>query len=320
MSKVFKSIILLIFSFSAIAADSPAGVFITLGTAGGPNAEVTRSQPANALVVGSDVYLVDAGDGAGGQLAKAGFLVERVKGLFISHLHFDHTGGVLALLGLRLQLNAPETLDIYGPPGTGKFIEGLLEGMAPAMDAAYGLPGQTWPSKLNVMELVHGSTVELAGASVKVAENTHYIIEGNDQSDLPHEEGYVSLSYRFDLANRSIVYTGDTGPSRAVTELAANAAILVSEMMDVPLVLEDIKRTRPNMPPQMLAGVSAHLNPHHLTPQQVGELAAAANVKELVITHFVPSVTSPIDERKYRNMIREHFDGEVIFASDLDRF
>ena len=105
-----------------------------------------------------------------------------------------------------------------------------------------------------------------------------------------------------------------------MTELAAGADVLVSEMMDVPLVLDSIKRTRPNMPAPMLAGIAAHLNPHHLTPQQVGEMAAAANVKELVITHFVPSVTSQQDERKYRNMIREFFKGEIVFASDLDRF
>lgn len=320
MSKLSKCLFLLMFSLSSIAAESPNGEFITLGTAGGPNAEVTRSQPANALVIGNDVYLVDAGDGANGQLAKAGYLVEQLDGLLISHLHFDHTGGVLAILGLRLQLNAPEALDIYGPPGTKQFIDGLLAGMAPAMEAAYGLPGQTWSSNLNVTELVDGATFELAGASVRVAENTHYIIEGSDQSDLPDEEGYVSLSYRFDLANKSIVYTGDTGVSEAIEELAADADVLVSEMMDISLVLEGIQRTRPNMPAQMLAGIAAHLRPHHLTPQQVGELAEAANVKELVITHFVPSVTSQADERKYRSMIRENFHGEIIFASDLDRF
>lgn len=319
MNDLLKGIFLVLMAIPAMAAESPQGEFITLGTAGGPNAEVTRSQPANALVIGSDVYLVDAGDGAGGQIVKAGFLLDQVKGVFLSHLHFDHTGGVLAVLGLRMQLNVPHTLEIYGPPGTQKFIDGLLAGMAPAMEASYGMPGATWPAFINVTELTDGATVALPGASVRIAQNTHYI-PGPDATELPKDEGYVSLSYRFSLADRSIVYTGDTGPSQAVTELAKDADVLVSEMMDVPLVLEGIQRTRPNIPQQQLAGIAAHLTAHHLTPQQVGELADAADVKELVITHFVPSVTSQADERKYRNMIREHFAGEIIFASDLDRF
>lgn len=316
MHKFVASLFLAMMSLPAVAAEASSGQFITLGTAGGPVAEVSRAQPANALVIGSDVYLVDAGDGAATQVAKAGYVLEQVKGLFISHLHFDHTGGVLALLGLRMQVNASQTLQIYGPPGTRKFIDGLLEGMRPAMEAAYGLPGQTWPSKINITELVDGATVAITGANIKVAENTHYIAG----PDLPREEGFVSLSYRFDLADRSIVFTGDTGPSKAVEELAVNADILISEMMDTPLVLENIKRTSPNMPPQMLAGVEAHLRPHHLTPQQVGQMAAAAGVKEVVITHFVPSVSSRDDERKYRKIIREYFSGEITFARDLDRF
>ncbi len=316
MHKALIALLLLTLLAPAHAADNQSGEFITLGTAGGPNAEVTRAQPANALVIGEDVYLVDAGDGANGQLAKAGFILEQVKGLFISHLHFDHTGGVLAVLGLRLQLNAPEPLVIYGPPGTSTFIDGLLAGMAPAMQAAYGLPGQTWVSDVSVIELADGSTVELPGATVRVAENTHYVSD----FQLPEEQGYISLSYRFDLPTRSIAYTGDTGPSQAVETLARGADILVSEMMDTPLVLADIQRTRPNIPPQVLAGVEAHLRPHHLTPQQVGQLASAAGVSELVITHFAPSVSSQADARKYRNLIREHFNGEIIFANDLDRF
>ncbi len=151
-------------------------------------------------------------------------------GFFISHLHFDHTGGVLALLGLRMQTNVPQMLEIYGPPGTKRFIDGLLEGMDPAMKAAYGLPGQTWPANLNVTELVDGSSVELPGASVSVRENSHYIAG----PELPDAEGYISLSFRFNLADRSITYTGDTGPSEAVIELAVNTDVLVSEMMDIP--------------------------------------------------------------------------------------
>ena len=53
-------------ALSAETGGEPAtkNQFITLGTAGGPEAELDRAQPANALIVGTDVYLVDAGDGA----------------------------------------------------------------------------------------------------------------------------------------------------------------------------------------------------------------------------------------------------------------
>jgi hypothetical protein len=47
---------------------------------------------------------------------------------------------------------------------------------------------------------------------VTVAENSHFsLLEGNTD----RAEG-VALSYRFDLADRSSVYTGDTCPSKAV--------------------------------------------------------------------------------------------------------
>jgi len=62
VNKLYQSIFLLIFSLPALAAELSSGQFITLGTAGGPNAEVARSQPANALLIGNDVCLVDADD------------------------------------------------------------------------------------------------------------------------------------------------------------------------------------------------------------------------------------------------------------------
>jgi hypothetical protein len=62
------------------AAPAPAAQWITLGTAGGPVASPSRSQPANLLVTGEGVYLVDCGDGCVEQLAKAHIPLDRVKG------------------------------------------------------------------------------------------------------------------------------------------------------------------------------------------------------------------------------------------------
>lgn len=308
--------LLLAGSCIACAQEQPANVFITLGTAGGPITEANRSQPANTLLVGDDLYLVDAGDGAAGQLAKAGFLIQQVRGLFLSHLHFDHTGGVMALLGLRMQLNADSTLMIYGPPGTQTLIDGLLEAMDPIMKAAYGMPGQAWGAQVDVVELVDGSTVELAGLTVTAAQNSHFKIPNGSISD----EKATSLSFRFDMASRSIAFTGDTGPSKAVEELAQGADILVSEMMDIPAVLANVLRITPDMPEQQYRGIEWHLTAHHITPQQVGEMAANAGVAHVVVTHMAPNIRDEATAARYRQQISETFDGEITIADDLERF
>ncbi len=292
--------------------------FILLGTASGPNSEATRAQPANALLVGGQLYLVDAGDGAVAQLAKANLRVPAVRAVFLSHLHFDHTAGMLAVVGLRMQLEARGTLRVYGPPGTKTFIDGLMAASAPAMRAGYGIPGQGWSADVQTVELQNGSVVTVDGFKVTVAENSHFSMpEGNaDRAEA------TSLSYRFDLADRSIVYTGDTGPSTAVAALARGADLLVSEMIDVDGVLGAMRPggargAAANAAP---TGFEWHMHAHHMTPSQVGELAKAAEVKRVVITHFAPNPTGPEQARRYLDEIHAQFPGDVQLGADLGRY
>ncbi|MDV2978479.1 UNVERIFIED_CONTAM: MFS transporter [Actinomycetes bacterium ARC8] len=99
---------------------------VTLGTAGGPrwwtgeNAG-KRAGISTAVVVGDSVYLVDAGTGVGNQLMKAGFTPANLRGIFLTHLHSDHTIDLasLAIFGMFTLPAGKAPISIIGPGDRG---------------------------------------------------------------------------------------------------------------------------------------------------------------------------------------------------------
>lgn len=293
--------------------------FVTLGTHGGPMSNPTRSQPANVLTIGRDAYMVDIGDGGVQQMAKVGIILPQMKGVFLSHLHFDHTGGLAALLGLRLQLRIKGKLPIYGPPGTKDLVAGLVSEMKPAAQVGYGIVGQGYDDpagSVEVFEVFDGQAINVGGMTVKVRQNTHYDYPAGSEMD----KRFKSVAFRFDLADRSIVYTGDTGPSKAVEELAKGADMLVSEMIDEAATVDAVRKSAPNADDQRIRNVVQHLSTHHLTPTEVGKLAKAAGVKSVVITHLAGDNPTGADFMRYLKDISAVYSGAVIIAKDLDQF
>ena len=299
--------------------DGTAGDRIPLGTGAGPVTSSPRPQPANLLRFAGRDYLVDVGDGAAGQSGKAGVQTKAIDAIFISHLHFDHTAGLAGILGLRFQTNSRDPLTIYGPPETQQLVDGILAGMEPGATANYGVAGAApvdHRALIRVVELRDGDSIDVDGMTVTVRENTHYSFpEGSELA-----ARFQSFSYRFDLPGRSIVYTGDTGPSATVEELASGADLLVVEMMDIPLSIGRMIAANPGIPEKVSRAMQSHLSEHHLSPTHVGELATRAGVGSVVVTHFSGWEKKQPGHLRYLQEIAAHYDGPYLIADDMDAF
>jgi len=55
----------------------------------------------------------------------------------------------------------------------------------------------------------------------------------------------------------------------------------------------------------------------HTVPEDVGRIAAAAGVKTLVLSHFVPGDDPSITDEQWSAGVRKFFKGRIIVGKDL---
>lgn len=294
--------------------------WVTLGTMGGPMPTADRHQPANLLFNGKDAHLIDAGDGAASAMVSAGAYYPMLRSIWISHLHFDHIGGLSAVLGLRLQTRTTTPLVIYGPPGIREVVSNLLAAMRPSAELGFGVPGEVALDPtigIEIIELDDGVIVHRPEFTVTVARNCHYSFPLNSGK----YKSFRSLSFRFQLADRTVAYTGDTGPCEPVYRLINGADLLVSEMIDVDDTLAKARRNSPDLPPAEMAKIEEHLRRHHLTTADIGGMASRAQIGAVVVTHIAGGGDrAGIANGRYASEIGEYFSGKVTIAADGDRF
>ena len=324
------SIVLGAIAAAAIAAGGAQGQpaparaeFVTLGTGGGPMIRLERAQPANAVVVGDAVYLFDTGDGTERQLVAAKLPVRNIRAIFLSHHHHDHIGGLTPLLVSRWQFNTLAPLPVVGPPGTASLVQGVAAAFRPLELAPTAVGG---PAKPPIARTVAPRDIApdlTQPTEVYRDDNIRVLAINNDHYHFPpgsEEHRFArSYAYRIEAGGRSFVFTGDTGPSANVERLARGADVLVSEVMNLEAI-ERVLRADSNLPPPALAALTEHMRQNHVTPEQVGQMAARAGVKSVVLTHLVPGVDGERNLGVYRDGVRRHFNGPVSVARDLERF
>ena len=213
---------------TAQSAPPAQAQLITLGTAGGPLPRGDRAQSSNLLVVNGALYLIDAGGSVTTRVVQSGNDFRKVGKIFITHPHSDHTAGLATLMVSQWEYQRAETTDIYGG-GVEALVKGALAYLTPNAEIRWA-EGKRRPMEETFKghDIASGVVYQDANVKVTAVENTHFQFKPGT----PPYGKYKSFSYRFDTPGRSFVFTGDTGWSDAVAELAKGADVLVSEVTE----------------------------------------------------------------------------------------
>jgi ribonuclease BN (tRNA processing enzyme) len=305
-----------------------------LGTNGGPPALAARFGISTALAVNGQIYVVDCGRGAVSQYVRAGLALPSLAGIFLTHLHSDHTVDYFSfpLLSATTQ-PAFQPVAVYGPGAAG--VESLVPGApgpVPGTAAMTSLANQAFAASssffltehigidpvtlLDVHEVMPPSSAGASPGTPAPQMAPFTVMETSDVKVtailVPHGAVYPAYAYRFDTDHGSVVFSGDTAPTPNIPALAGDADVLVHEAVDIAAF------AGLGLPPALLA----HLRAVHTDISLLGGIAAQAGVKALVATHLGPGDPAILSDTAWRNLLRDSarqadFRGQMILGMDL---
>lgn len=323
---------------------------ITLGTAGGPRWWMRdgrlQAGISTAVVVAGRVYLVDCGYGAAGQLARAGYSVRDLAGIFITHLHSDHIVDLAAFVPFGfMSLGTPgRPVPVVGPgdrgalppvsphaerdpevlfpdaptPGTAATLERTLRAYSTdlsdrMLDALRPSPREFFtgvdiaiPDGLDYDPNLNPSPVGME--PVEVYRDELVVVTA---TLVQHPPVAPAFAYRFDTEEGSVTISGDTAPSDNLVRLARSTDLLLHEAID----LDAVRQQYDGVPEQVVEATMEHHVKSHTTAEQAGEIATRAGARALALHHLVPATVSP----EVWLEAKKTYDGPLLVPNDLDR-
>lgn len=270
-----------------------------------------RFGPGGAIITNETPYLIDAGEGIFRAIAKTatahnGMFLEslapsKMKHLFLTHLHSDHTIGLPALL--LLPFGRTEPLEICGPVGTERLVQLLLESYSVDLNSRI-YDSEDNPDvagfQANVHE-IHDSGLVYADDNVRV-----------EAFDHPHGP-FQNFGFRFTTQDRVVVWAGDGKTSDSYRKAAKDADVLISELC-----------TWDHFDKASWGGGTREekervIWAYHTKPQELAELAREANVQRLVLLHQMDYAT-PYDPLRLVEELKQFYSGDVVSSRDGDIF
>lgn len=239
------------------------------------------------------VWLFDCGEGTQLQILKSSIRPRKIEKIFITHLHGDHIFGLPGLLSSRSFQGGDEQLDLYGPLGIREFVETSLAVSKTRL--SYPIVYHEVTEGGKVFEDAH-FRVECLPLEHGIQSFGYRVIEADHEGELQVEKlkelgipsgpiyGKIKRGETVELPDGQIVngkdFVGEKKKGRIVTILGdtrktANSVLLAKDADAL------VHESTYNKDEAKMARAHFHSTSHH-----AAEVALAAKVKLLLLTHI----------------------------------
>ena len=271
-----------------------------LGTKGGPAIRPGSSMPtSNLFCLNGKEIVVDCGLGVTKGLVDQGMRLTDLSMIFISHLHSDHYLELGPLIHTAWTAGLKSKVDVWGPAGLDAYWSAFLASMKADIDLRIedeGRPDLRELLRIHVIDA--GVVMKSDGLTVSALRTEH-----------PPLVDCYALSFK--TASLHIVYSGDTAPITALEDFARKADLLIHEAMlesALPALLERVGNGSDKLMKHWLRS--------HTFAHDAAKIAARAGVKQLALSHLIPSDDPEYGEKNWRDAVSEFWDGPLFIGSD----
>ena len=250
-----------------------------------------------AIVVNDTAYLVDCGPGIVRRAAAAekngisALATTKLKTVFITHLHSDHTVGYPDLIFTPWVMGRTDPVNAYGPRGL-KDMTAHIE-KAWKKDVRVRMGGLEQANHTGYKVLVHeiAAGVVYRDANVTV---TAFLVK--------HGIWDQAFGYRFQTADRRIVVAGDTAPTDAVVQACDGCDVLLHEVYNPHG--EELKQQH----------WKEYFATFHTSPEGLADIAQRAHPKLLLLYH---EILEKLPEEDLLEQVKKYYPGKFVAATDL---